>query len=177
MPSPIERARSAGQPASQPGSGRLDISVSNAALGPRVISNVPTMGYKLTFNLTETASTGSCTDGTFQTSMTEYVSRYAQPRIGASATAVRRAPAARPELMALKPGCTPVTTMHASGGARPPSDRLALWTLVTVNGGAPTAQGQMRGGFSTLIERGNVRALGAADKGLFSIPAGFTREQ
>ncbi|MFN2528168.1 MAG: hypothetical protein ABR584_05570 [Candidatus Baltobacteraceae bacterium] len=173
-PPPMDRARNAAGP-SQPGSGKLDINVSNTSLGPRVIDNIPTTGYKLTFNLTESQSTGSCSDGTFQTSMIEYVSAYAQPRMASSRIAPVR-PMMRPELMALKPGCAPTIRMHSSGGAHLPADRLALWTLVVISGGAPTAQGEMRGGFSTLIERGNVHALGAADKNLFSIPADFTKD-
>ena len=173
-PPPMNRERNSAAP-SQPGSGKLDINVSTTSLGARVIDNIPTTGYKLTFNLTESQSTGSCSDGTFQTSMIEYVSAYAQPRIASSPTAPVRLPM-RPELMALKPGCTPTIRMHSTGGAHMPADRLALWMLVVIGVGAPTAQGEMRGGFSTLIERGNVHALGAADKTLFSIPADFTKE-
>ncbi len=174
-PPPMERARNAGGPPAQPGTGKLDITVSNTLLGPRSIENLPTTGYKITFNLTESQSTGSCTDGTFQTSMVEYVSRYAQPRVAAQ-IAQNRAMSARPELMALKPGCTPKIAMHASGGSQPASGRLAVWTLVGISANAPTAQGQMSGGFSMLIERGNIRGLGPADKKLFDIPADFIKE-
>jgi hypothetical protein len=79
--------------------------------------------------------------------------------------------------MALKPGCTPTILMHASGLAKPPTGRLAMWTWVAISAGAPTAQGQMSGGFSTVIERGNVRTLGPGDKNLFDIPADYTKEQ
>ncbi|MDQ2664352.1 MAG: hypothetical protein M3Y18_10060, partial [Candidatus Eremiobacteraeota bacterium] len=65
---------------------------------------------------------------------------------------------------------------HNSRGARPPADRLVLWMLVSIAGGAPSAQGEMHGGFSMLIERGNVHAIGPADKNLFSFPADFTKE-
>ncbi|MDP9018594.1 MAG: hypothetical protein M3N19_09765, partial [Candidatus Eremiobacteraeota bacterium] len=75
-PAPMERARNAGGQPAQPGSGKLDITVSNTQLDPKVIDNMPTTGHKVTFNLTESQSTGSCTDGTFQTTMVEYVSRY-----------------------------------------------------------------------------------------------------
>lgn len=176
-PPPMERARAAGGQPAQPGSGKLDVTVSNTLLGPRVIENISTTGYKVTFNLTESQSTGSCSDGSFQTSMVEYVSRYSQPHVAADRVAVRRALSTRPELMALKPGCTPKIFMHTSGGSQPASGRLSLWTLVGISANAPTAQGQMSGGFSTLIERGNIRGLGPADKSLFDIPAGFTKEQ
>ncbi|PZR56288.1 MAG: hypothetical protein DLM50_08440 [Candidatus Meridianibacter frigidus] len=180
-PPPMERARGGGQP-SQPGSGKLDISVSSNVLGPLVVENTPTTGYSTTFNLTMSQSTGSCSDGSFKTAMIEYVSRYLQPRVGSPRVgspraAMPRQRLSRPELAALRPGCTPTMSMHAMGGAQPPAGRLALWTLVTVSGSAPSAQGPMSGGFSTLIERGNIRALGPADKSLFEIPAGFTPEQ
>ncbi len=173
-PPPMDRARNTAGP-SQPGSGKLDIAVSTTSLGARVIDTIATTGYKLTFNLTESQSTGSCSDGTFQTSMIEYVSAYAQPRMASSRTAPMRT-TMRPELMALKPGCTPTISMHRSGGAHLPADRFALWTLVVIGVGVPTAQGEMRGGFSTLVERGNLHALRTADKNLFSIPADFTKE-
>jgi len=170
--SPPDPARSASGPA-QPGSGILDLTVTSAALGARTIDGTPTMGYTVTFKLTESQSTGSCSDGTFQTSMVEYVSNYAEPHM---AGASNQTPMSRPELLALKPGCSPKIRMHNSGGAHPPAGRLALWMLVTIQGGAPSAQGEMHGGFSMLIERGNVRAIGAADKNLFSVPPDFSKE-
>lgn len=164
-------------PTPQPGTGKLDITVATTQLGPRVIESVPTTGYKLTFSLAETQSTGSCSDGNFQTEMVQYVSTYVQPQLASAPVAMSRPLSAmRPEMSALPAGCAPKTTMHTSVGSQPPSDRLALWALVTISGGAPSAQGPMSGGFSTLLERGNVRVLGAADKGLFEIPADFTKE-
>ena len=79
-------------------------------------------------------------------------------------------------MSALPAGCAPTTTMHTAVGTQPPSDHLVMWMLMVVNAGAPSAQGQMSGGFSTLVERGNVRALGASDLSLFDIPADFTKE-
>ena len=177
-PPPAESARNpSGQPP-QPGTGKLAITASSITLGPRTIEGVPTTGYKQTFSLSETESTGSCTDGNFQTTMTEYISAYLEPQMYSPGAQTRvQTPAVHPELMALKAGCAPQTTMHVSGTAQPASGRLALWTLISIAGGAPTAQGQMNGGFSTLMERGNVRQLGPADKGLFEIPSDFTKEQ
>jgi len=77
-PPPMEQARNgAGQPV-QPGTGKLDVTVSSTSLGSRMVENVQTTGYKVTFNLSETQSTGSCSDGNFMTSMVEYISRYAE---------------------------------------------------------------------------------------------------
>jgi len=184
-PTPVERPRGgAGRPSqpsqpAQPGTGKLDITVSTTSLGPRAIENVPTTGYRLTFGLVETQSTGSCSDGNFQTAMSEYVSNYAQPHLRVSPVTMGRPMAmsgARPEMSALPAGCVPTTTMHTAVGTQPPSDHLVMWMLMVVNAGAPSAQGQMSGGFSTLVERGNVRALGASDLSLFDIPADFTKE-
>ncbi|MBV8363669.1 MAG: hypothetical protein JO193_03815 [Candidatus Eremiobacteraeota bacterium] len=173
---PEERMRNpSGQPA-QPGSGRLDVTASVQSLGPLTIDNVPTTGYRSVFSMRETQSSGSCADGSFQVSTTEYLSPYLEPRVASGGAAVPRRSTLRPEMMALKPGCRPTIVMHASGG-RVPSGRLAMWSLVTISGDAPSAQGPMSGGFSVLTERGNIRALSAADKGLFEIPAGFTQTQ
>ena len=176
-PPPSDAVRNAsGQPA-QPGTGKLDIAVSTTSLGSRIIEGVPTTGYKTTFNLTETQSTGSCSDGTFQTTTVDYISNYSEPRITTPSRAMAAVPKAHPEMMALKPGCVPKVTMRASGSAKPPGGRLSMWTLITIAAGAPSAQGQMSGGFSTLIERGNVRSLTPADGSLFAIPPDFTKEQ
>src|SRR5579864_5196756 len=69
-------------PSPQPGTGKLDIRVSTAVLGPKTIDTVSTTGYSVDFKATETKSTGSCTDGTFETSVVEYLSSYAEPQMG-----------------------------------------------------------------------------------------------
>lgn len=177
-PDAMQRSQTAmqgGRPP-QPGTGKLDVRVSTMSLGSRIISNVPTTGYKISFSLTETQSTGSCRDGSFSTLVTEYVSNYAEPGLAGSSPRAQSRPMAHPELMALTPGCRPTITTHSSMGAQAQSNRLVMWMLVTVGGNAPSAQGQMRGGFSTLMERGNVRTLSAADKSMFQIPPDFTQE-
>ncbi len=176
-PSPAERPQSGNQQQPQPGTGRLDITVSSQNLGAQVIDGVPTTGYRTTFNMTQSQSTGSCRDGAFQTTVTEYVSRYVEPHVGGGSARQRPVSIPRPERVALKPGCRPTITTHSSMGGEAPQDRLAMWVLVTVSGNAPSAQGQRGGGFSTLIERGNVRVLSQGDSTLFAIPAGFTQEQ
>ena len=174
QPGPRERPG----PPPQPGTGKLDMTVSSTQIGPKVVENIPTTGYRVSFSLAETQSTGSCQDGNFKTAMVSYVSNYVQPQPPSAPVAMGRPamPPMRPELSAMQPGCAPTITSHVVGGAQPPPDRLALWSLMTVSAGAPSAQGPMNGGFSTLIERGNVRVLGVADKTLFEIPADFTRE-
>jgi hypothetical protein len=175
-PPPYEKMRNPNQQMNGPGTGKLVINVSVTPLGSMTIENVPTTGYRSSFNMTETQSTGSCVDGSFQVSWTEYLSPYAEPTVpSGGGVAYRRTSTTHPELFALMPGCRPTIVTHASGG-NVPGGRLAMWSLVTIGAGAPSAYGPVSGGFSTLIERGNVRTLTAADKGLFGIPPGFTQQ-
>jgi hypothetical protein len=145
-------------------------------LGPKIIENVPTTGYNMSFKIASTHSTGSCKDGTAQMSMIDYVSRYSEPHISLPGV-VQHPTMARPEMMAMHPGCNPTIKKHQSMGGSPPSDHLSMWTLMSLAGGVQTNQGSMSGQFGTLIERGNVRTLGSGDSNLFNIPAGFTKEQ
>ena len=167
-------------PSPQPGTGKLDISVSSSALGPKTIENVATNGYSQDFKMTESQSTGSCHDGSFETSMVEYLSSYAEPEAAVAPKGpMPSKPMAMPNpaMMGVHPGCAPTITTHHGGGVTPPSNRFALWMLVTLKGSGQTNQGQAGGGFSTLIERGNVRTLGSSDASLFDIPSDFTKEQ
>ena len=177
-PAPYRPQPQGPQPSPQPGGGKLDISDSSSVLGPKTIDNVSTTGYAQDFKLAETQSTGSCHDGTFEVSMQEYVSSFALPQRKEKSMPMNvHMSAPSPQGMVLHPGCSPKTTFHHSGSAAPPSDRIALWTLMTIKGNAQTDQGQMGGGFSTLVERGNIRNLGPTDAGLFDIPSDFTKEQ
>jgi hypothetical protein len=177
-PPPYQNPQSHGpQPSPEPGSGKLDISASSSVLGPKSIDNISTTGYSQNFKMSSTQSTGSCHDGTFETSIVQYVSSYAVPTAGSHVSFKYHFTAPSPQMMVTHPGCNPKTTFHNSGGASPPGDKLALWTLMTLKGSAQTDQGQMGGGFSTLIERGNVRTLGPSDSGLFEVPTDFTKEQ
>jgi len=165
------------QPTPQPGSGKLDVSVSHSALGPKTIENVPTVGYAMSFKGTMSNSTGSCRDGSLQTSMTEYVSEYADPSVTVAPAAQPAFKSeAHPELAGVAWGCKPKVTYHKSGSGQAPSGRLSMWTLIAIGGSAATTQGAVGGRFQTLIERGNVKTLGGGDRNLFEIPAGFTKE-
>lgn len=166
-------------PSPQPGTGKVDVTVSSTVLGPMTIENIPTTGYHQDFKIASTQSTGSCHDGSFETSMIEYISKYSEPHAGIhiKMTGKPTMPTKMPPTMGMMPGCQPTMSMHTSGTASAPSDRLSLWTLVTLSGAVQSQQGQAGGGFSTLTERGNVRTLGASDAGLFEVPSDFTKEQ
>ncbi|MDQ6781208.1 MAG: hypothetical protein M3Z37_08690 [Candidatus Eremiobacteraeota bacterium] len=177
LPSAPQGTAGTPPPSPQPGSGKLDVTVSETNLGQKTIENVATQGYALTFKATLTKSTGSCKDGSFQTSVTQYVSNYPEPGAGMTGKPSMAMSAQRPpELSGVPWGCKPTVAMHKSGGGQMPSGRLSMWMLLGLGGSANTSQGQVSGGFQSLIERGNVRQLGARDANLFNIPPGFTKE-
>jgi hypothetical protein len=168
-------------PSPEPGTGKLDISVSSTSLGAKSLEGINTSGFSQDFKMTESQSTGSCKDGSFETQMTEYLSSYPEPQEAVatttSTTKMPSMPMMNPAMMSGQhPGCNPTITTHFAAGASPPSGRLAMWTLMALTGSAQTSSGRGGGTFSTLIERGNVRALGTSDAALFDVPAGFTQQ-
>ncbi len=168
-------------PPSQPGTSKVTITVSTTSLGSKNLGGVDTDGYQLTFKIVSSQATGSCTNGTFQTTMTEFVSRYAEPSIHwpVSVTKLPHMAMPRntnPETASFKPGCVPKATTRVHIGPTAPSGRLVMWELLTINGSAQAQQGAMSGGFSTLIERGDVKDLSSGDSSLFGPPAGFTQQ-
>jgi hypothetical protein len=165
------------QPSPQPGTGKLDVTTSSTVLGPKTIDGVHTVGYNQDLKIVSTQSTGSCVDGNFETTITEYISDITPPLAKSNPTLKYHLSGHPPLMTGARPGCNPTTTTHHSGSVEPPSDHLNIWTLMTMKAGAQTNQGQMGGNFSMLTERGNVRDLGPGDAGLFDIPAGFTKQQ
>ncbi|MDQ6766901.1 MAG: hypothetical protein M3Z41_03740 [Candidatus Eremiobacteraeota bacterium] len=165
------------QPSPVPGTAKVSVTVSTTALGAKTLDGQPSQGYKMEFKLASTHATGSCANGSFGTTMVEFVSNYDEPQVTSpSGKPAKLAHRANPETMAVKPGCKPTFTARVHKGPTPPEGKLALWENITLNAGMGTSQGASQGaGFSTILERGNVRALGPNDKGLFEIPAGFTQ--
>ncbi len=162
-----------GTPApSQPGTGKLDISDSAQTLSAMTLDNVATSGYSQDFKMVSSQSTGSCRDGTIEATMVQYLSNYTESR-ATSAGAIFHFSTTKPEMMAAQGGCQPKIAYHHSGSVNVPSDRLAMWSLITFKSGANSGR---PGSFSTLTERGDVQVLGPGDAGLFDVPAGFTKE-
>lgn len=180
-PPPYERPQgSSGSPppSPQPGTAKVKITISNTSLGSKVVGGQQADGYKYDFKIASTQATGSCTNGTLETAMVVWDSRIPEPKLATAATGppIRKRPAVpNPELGAFKMGCKPTITARTHVGTSPPANRLAMWELVALNLGAQTNQGSASGGFSTMIERGNVKTLGPGDANLFEIPAGFTQ--
>jgi hypothetical protein len=179
-PPPYERPQGPSgspPPSPQPGTAKVKITVSTTSLGSKAVGGQQADGYKFDFKIASTQATGSCTNGTFETAMIVWDSRLPEPKLASVAgpPIVKRPPAPNPELGSFKMGCKPTVTARTHIGTSPPSNRLAMWQLVALNAGAQTSQGSAQGGFSTMIERGNVKTLGPADASLFEIPAGFTQ--
>lgn len=180
-PPPMPSGHPGQQPSPQPGTAKMTITATSAALGPKTLDGQPTTGYKMAFKLAVTNATGSCSNGSFGTSMTEYLSHFPEPTVSTpSGKPVTHRSMPDPQMMAVKPGCKPTITANTKMGAPPPSGRLSLWTYMAMSGmmGAPQQQqanNAPSGAFGFLVERGNVRALGPTDASLFQPPAGFTQ--
>jgi len=182
------QVQNAPQPSPQPGTAKMAITATTSGLGPKTIENQQTQGFTQTFKLAVTEATGSCKDGTFQTSMTEFVSQIPEPTLAMpSGKVIPRKSNYDPQHMSVTPGCKPTITANVKKGPTPPSGMLAMWQYMELGGGmgAPPAaqnpqsqqaqQAQPKGSLGFVIERGNVRTLGPNDKGLFEVPAGFTK--
>lgn len=164
------------QPPPQPGTAKVAITISTTSLGSKNLGGEDTDGYQMTFKVVSSQATGSCSNGTFQTTMTEFVSKYPEPSIHWPVGPVAHVSAPQnPETASFKPGCTPKVATRVHIGPTAPSNRLVMWELLSINASSQT-QGSMGGGFSTVIERGDVRQLGAGDKSLFGPPAGFKQQ-
>ena len=176
---PARRGRppQAGQ-AETPGTAVASLTEATRALGAQRFEAVPASGFDTTTGFSITQSTGSCHDGNASIETVQYLSGLARPTV--NACPVRRAALPQTAAEAVSPpaggGCRPTFSARRSGPT-PPSNRLALYSLVTFSGGggatpAPQASGS---GLGFLTERGNLKTLGAADAGLFSVPQGFTK--
>ena len=179
-PVPAPRGGRAAPPdPAQPGTAVVTLTEATRGLGALRIENQPTTGYDTTTTVAMTQATGSCRDANASLETVQYVSALAQPTT--RLCPVRRVVVPQTATEAVAPrsgGCTPKFTASRSGPT-PPSSRLALYSLVKFSGGGAAAPSpQPSGGPSGvgfLTERGNLKTLGPADAGLFSIPAGFTK--
>jgi hypothetical protein len=176
---PRQRAASA-EPA-PPGTVVAELSVTTAALGPKTIENQNTAGYDATATFAMKQATGSCRNGSASIKTTEYLAPQSRPAVTACPLRPRAPiPQSANEVVTANPrgGCTPTLTTKSSGPSIP-TNRLSLYTLVTMTGSgdgtpAPAPSGAS-GGIGFLTERGNLRPLGAPDASIFEIPAGFTK--
>jgi hypothetical protein len=152
---------------------RIAISVTNTALGSRVVAGQPTSGYRSDATLTETSSSGET--HTQNANLVGYYSSFDNPSPGCSRPNFGMAQAR----MGMMANYSQLMRAFAAGGADKrftvtqsgpplPLGRLAMYDAVVF-----AAQGQ---GVTFVNERGNVRALAATDP-IFAIPPGFTQRQ
>ena len=173
------RGRTAPPEPGQPGTAVVSLTEATRGLGPLRIENQATTGYDTTTTVATTQATGSCRDGSASIESVQYLSSLARPTV--TSCPVRRVVVPQTATEAIAPrsgGCTPRFAASRSGPT-PPSSRLALYSLVKFSGAAgPAPSPQPSGapsGIGFLTERGNLKTLGPADAGLFSVPAGFTK--
>ncbi len=181
-PPPMSSRPMGPQPSPQPGTAKMTISASTAGLGPKTLDGQSTNGYKMSFKMSVTQATGSCSNGSFSTSMTEFISQYPEPTVAtAGGKTVTKKPTYDPQRMSVKPGCKPTITANTKIGPTPPSGMLPLWMYMDMGASMNAQQAQAQAGqgaggsFGFMVERGNVRTLGASDSSLFQVPAGFTQ--
>ncbi|MEA2718145.1 MAG: hypothetical protein QOJ39_9 [Candidatus Eremiobacteraeota bacterium] len=169
--------RASGEPA-QPGTAVASLTEATRPLGAVTMENVKTTGYDTATTFAMSQSTGSCRDGGATIETVQYLPAIVRPTV--NSCPVRRAPIPTTAAEAVTPtasgGCRPTFTASRTGPT-PPANRLALYSLVTfAAANAPTpAPGAAAGGVGFLTERGNLKTLGPADAGVFSVPPGFTK--
>ncbi len=168
-----------------PGTAVVDFSTVTRPLTPVRFEGTAVPGYDDTATVAVTHATGSCKATTASIRTVEYLPSITRPSV-AVCPVVQRAPVVQSAEEAYAPapsaaagGCRPTPTFHRSGPT-PPTNRLALYTLVTfaAAGAGPSpapAASPSASGIGFLTERGNLKTLTAIDASRFSVPQGFTK--
>jgi hypothetical protein len=160
---------------------KIAMSITNEALGPRLIGSDQTDGFRSEINMT--ISKPGSQDVTTQMTTTEYVIKAADYRLacggftsnvpGPGAAAMSQYALAQ-RAMAMN---NPRFTVKSTGPA-PPVGRFSLFTSITMGGsGAASSSSSGSGapaGFASIIERGHEHAI-TDDDPIFTIPADFTK--
>lgn len=152
------------------------ISVTNTALGSRVLSGQPTNGFRSDVAVTETKSSGE--SNTQNGNLLAYYSNYPNPTANCIAADVI-AQSGPGQGAAMMGGYSRIMRALAAAGGTArfsikqsgppiPLGKLAMWDAMTFS-----AQGH---DISITTENGNVRAIGANDAA-FTIPSDFTQQQ
>jgi hypothetical protein len=119
-----------------------------------VLAGVEARGYRTNATFSVSGVLGFCSKGTHVLSELEYVADVPDPQATAGAALDGRA--------LIREICMPTS----SGAHREPG-RLVLFRSISVTGGAPY------GDWVSVLERGNLRPVGAADISLFSVPSEY----
>lgn len=165
-------------PPSQPGTAKVTISVTTSSLGSQMLGGENADGYKVDFKIVSSNATGSCKNGTFESEMVEFVTRYPEQKLRWPITFKIphfAMPQTNPEMTGQAPGCKPSIGARINHGPTAPPGRIAAWTMFNFNMSNQAQQGSMQGGIGGVTERGDFKALGSGDKSLFQVPAGFTQ--
>lgn len=164
----------------EPGTAVVDFSREGTLLGHEVLENVPTTGYRNKVTLAMTQATGSCRNGSFSVTSSQYLAKLQEPQVTSAGTVSRPAPRVPtdPQSAVTRGGCKPTFTAHNSG-VNPPSGRFIMYSLVAMQPQDAKATPAPNGGtFSFVTERGNVVSLTpSAAAPLFEIPSDFTPEK
>ena len=161
-------------PRSIPGTAVMSMTSTTRALAPAKASGILARGYASTNSMAIEKATGSCKNMSFSVAQTTYLSDYPIASAYCPLPKAIRHPQAVTEMMPPPEGCKLTPVLHASGPTVP-TDRLALYQLMTMGGASANAQSVGPGGMSFLTERGNVKTLGATDASLFEIPADYKK--
>jgi hypothetical protein len=158
---------------SAPGTMDLTLTGSRQSLGPQTLDGIRTQGESSEMSMAMTNATGSCKNGSFSMSLTEYISNIHVPRPHCPVPHVR-VPSSPQEWVTRSGGCTPrIHESGSGGGLMNEGDRLAMYRLMSIGGGDASGRA-----FKTVTEAGNVRWLEKPDADqLFAIPEGFTQQQ
>lgn len=172
----------AGGGAGRPGGGarfeddgsKIAIQFTSTALGPKTIDAQPADGYQMALNTTITRPNGQSQSSQMQ--MTSYFSSFAIPAIACAGAAAAPMTPGLP-LMGMyrqimdamqMPGSNSRISVSASGPPIP-AGKFPLYTAIE-----PKSQGG-RGGFSMVLENGNLRQVSDTDKSIFGVPPEFTK--
>jgi len=161
-----------GGASTQPGTVDMTFKSTSQNLGRKTLDGIATNGSSRDFDMMMSNATGSCTNGQFGMTTIVYVSGIRKQRAYCPLSMPKYVASSPREAMA-SGGCKP--RFRSGGTSNPMSDTsqfLEMYMLTTMHQGAAGT----RGGFSQLLERGNVDWYykPQADP-LFEIPAGFTK--
>jgi hypothetical protein len=181
------RSKPESGPPEQPGTAVVDLTRQGTALGSQVLDGISTSGYSNKMTLSMTQATGSCRNGSFSMSSSQYFSHLAEPQTSVAPSSAAR-PMERvptdPRSVVSRGGCTPTFTVHNSGPT-PPLGRFMMYSNVALqpqdasasNGSSSNGSSSGASTFAFVTERGNVHSLSpSVAAAMFEIPAGFVPE-
>jgi hypothetical protein len=184
LDAPVTHSSSGGHSAPGPSATddgtKLAITIANHALGAKAVSGVSAQGYASDITMVATKANGD--SSTSKMNLKEYISK--TPRVSLVCSAGGHASTAslpgagmmsQYTAMMAALGTKNSRFSFSSSGPALPAAQLPVFEAVgfTAGGSDRGASGQS-GQLTVVTERGNVRAIGAADP-VFSVPADFTK--